>query len=90
MGREYSGFVSRVGGWSVWGRTHMVASGVAAEEPELCSVLGLSVDGYTACEHRLGCGRGKERGCDGSRKLSFLRTEMDEAGVCIDIDLRER
>lgn len=52
MGREYSGFVSRVGGWSVWGRTHMVASGVAAEEPELCSVLGLSVDGYTACEHR--------------------------------------
>ena len=57
MAREYSGFVSRVGGWSVWGRTHMVASGVAAEEPELCSVLGLSVDGYTACEHRWGRSR---------------------------------
>nr|CAN80390.1 hypothetical protein VITISV_009401 [Vitis vinifera] len=35
-------------------------------------------------------GRGKERGCDGGRKWSFLRTEMDEADVCIDIDLRER
>lgn len=35
-------------------------------------------------------GRGKERGCDGSRKWSFLRTEMDDSGVCIDIDLRER